>query len=213
MGLFSKGGSSKVNGWAQIVSTSRPPHNAVSGVCQMNVVLQAEGVPAIAVESTKLCRVSKWPRAGMQLPCVFDPSKPAFCARAGDDAVRDIFCGDNPPSIGSLEDIQNLLEVNPRGRAPNDPPDAFASMRAGVAVTGPARSAIRRSKRCTAFTSAAARASRLAAIRRYGSRRRSANHSTQPRLSGVLSCGSARTDAESATTSAAAAARNDLIGT
>jgi hypothetical protein len=56
----------------------------------------------------------------------FDPNKPAFCARAGDDAVRDIFCADNPVTIGSLEDFQNLFEVNPRGRDPNDPPDEFA---------------------------------------------------------------------------------------
>ena len=74
MGLFSKG--EKVQGWAQIVSTSMAPHNAVSGTCRMNVILQAEGTPAIPIETSKICRVSKWPRAGMRLPCEFDPNKP-----------------------------------------------------------------------------------------------------------------------------------------
>jgi hypothetical protein len=55
-----------------------------------------------------------------------NPSRPAFCDRPGDDAVRDIFCAETAPSIRRLEDFQNLFEVNPRGRDPNDPPDAFA---------------------------------------------------------------------------------------
>ena len=38
--------------------------------------------------------------------------RPAFCARPGDDAVRDLFCADAPPDIRSLRDLQDLLELN-----------------------------------------------------------------------------------------------------
>jgi hypothetical protein len=46
-----------------------------------------------------------------------DPTRPALCDRPGDDPVRDKFCAGAPPSIRSLEDFQNLFNVNPRGPA------------------------------------------------------------------------------------------------
>jgi hypothetical protein len=49
--------------------------------------------------------------------------RPAFCDRPGDDTVRDVFCAGAPPVITSLEDFQNLFDVNPRG--PADPTDTF----------------------------------------------------------------------------------------
>jgi hypothetical protein len=39
--------------------------------------------------------------------------EPAFCARPGEDAVRDVFCAAAPPTIGSLHDLQNALHLLP----------------------------------------------------------------------------------------------------
>ncbi len=74
MGLFSK--SDKVRGWAQIVSTTRAPYQATSGICKMQVIVQADGIPATHVEASKMCSVKKWPEPGMVLPCELDPEKP-----------------------------------------------------------------------------------------------------------------------------------------
>lgn len=50
---------------------------------------------------------------------------PAFCAREGDDAVRDVFCAGTQPSIRSLVDFQNVFDVNPRGPDPAQQLDEF----------------------------------------------------------------------------------------
>jgi mono/diheme cytochrome c family protein len=46
---------------------------------------------------------------------------PGFCAREDDDSVRDIFCSESPPEIGSLSDLQELLKVSPHASNPNAP--------------------------------------------------------------------------------------------
>jgi hypothetical protein len=74
MGLFSKG--DKVRGWAQIVSTSQAPYQASIASCKMQVIVQAEGIPATPVETTKMCSARKWPSPGMTVPCLIDPQKP-----------------------------------------------------------------------------------------------------------------------------------------
>lgn len=61
---------------------------------------------------------------------------PGFCRRDGADAVRDLFCGDSPPTIRSLRELQDALRMNPfpRGedgetavlKGPSDP-DAIVS--------------------------------------------------------------------------------------
>lgn len=40
------------------------------------------------------------------------PGAPTLCARERNDAVRDLFCGEQPPSIGSLADLQSALQLN-----------------------------------------------------------------------------------------------------
>jgi hypothetical protein len=45
--------------------------------------------------------------------------QPGFCAREGDDAVRDVFCSDAPPEVGSLHELLALLELDPSGFDPN----------------------------------------------------------------------------------------------
>ncbi|HET6336530.1 MAG TPA: hypothetical protein VFG30_25075 [Polyangiales bacterium] len=58
-------------------------------------------------------------------PTIVD-GRPAFCAREGDDAVRDLFCASEKPAIASLADFQNLFDINPRGPDPNTD-DEFAT--------------------------------------------------------------------------------------
>lgn len=41
------------------------------------------------------------------------PEAPAFCLRAGSDHVRDLFCTREPPTIDSLQTLQQLLAVGP----------------------------------------------------------------------------------------------------
>jgi hypothetical protein len=43
-----------------------------------------------------------------------DPSdaRPEFCDRPGGDAVRSVFCADEQPSVGSLEDLMTLVKSN-----------------------------------------------------------------------------------------------------
>lgn len=54
------------------------------------------------------------------------PARPAFCARPGDDAVRDAFCKGPLPSVRSLSALQALLDVMPVPRAPGQTPEAAA---------------------------------------------------------------------------------------
>ncbi len=46
---------------------------------------------------------------------------PGFCARDDEDAVRDVFCGDGPPQVRSLNELQELLGVHPHAPNPNAP--------------------------------------------------------------------------------------------
>src|SRR5262245_52751129 len=46
---------------------------------------------------------------------------PGFCSRDDEDAVRDVFCGDDPPHVRSLSELQELLGVNPHAPNPTAP--------------------------------------------------------------------------------------------
>jgi hypothetical protein len=65
--------------------------------------------------------------AAGQAASTVDSNRPALCARQGDDAIRDVFCADVQPKITSLEEFQNLFEINPRGPDPNNPPDEISA--------------------------------------------------------------------------------------
>jgi cytochrome c553 len=41
---------------------------------------------------------------------------PGFCMRPDQDAVRDVFCGDEAPDIQGLHDLQTLLEISPTSK-------------------------------------------------------------------------------------------------
>src|SRR5262245_42451453 len=49
------------------------------------------------------------------------PSRPEFCARASADAVRDVFCVDDPPQFRSLNELLRALALKPAIDAPEDP--------------------------------------------------------------------------------------------
>src|SRR5262245_30688994 len=38
---------------------------------------------------------------------------PALCERDRGDSVRDVFCADEPPTVRSLEDLQEVLHMRP----------------------------------------------------------------------------------------------------
>jgi mono/diheme cytochrome c family protein len=44
-----------------------------------------------------------------------DDGRPGLCARAGEDKVREVFCADEPPRVGSLLELQELLGLVPGG--------------------------------------------------------------------------------------------------
>jgi hypothetical protein len=53
-------------------------------------------------------------------------TRPAFCDRESDDAIRDLFCAEPQPIVRSLEDLQDLLNINPRAPDPDKPAAPFA---------------------------------------------------------------------------------------
>lgn len=50
-----------------------------------------------------------------------DIERPGFCARADEDAVRDVFCTDAPPEVTGLSDLQRLLNLHPHADDPDFP--------------------------------------------------------------------------------------------
>jgi Short C-terminal domain len=77
MGLFSKRMKDPVRGTAQVVGSTRAPHNASFGNCKLTLVVQADGVPPTPVEHQNLLTpTSKWPRPGMSLPVTVDRANP-----------------------------------------------------------------------------------------------------------------------------------------
>jgi hypothetical protein len=81
MGLFDSlfgGGtmSDPVPGTAQVVSCSANRGRGVYQNCHLQLVVQAEGVPAMAVEQQTLVHRSRWPSPGMTLPATIDRANP-----------------------------------------------------------------------------------------------------------------------------------------
>jgi hypothetical protein len=76
--------------------------------------------------------------ARYQPPPALPEGRPGLCARAGDDPVRDVFCGDDPPVIRSLRDLQEALGVAPL--PPDADPEAQAAYVEGASTVNLARS-------------------------------------------------------------------------
>lgn len=75
IGLFNRM-KDPVDGIAQVVSSSHPPDGAVWQSCRLQLVIQASGMEATAVEDTVNVRTSKWPQPGAQLPVRVDRANP-----------------------------------------------------------------------------------------------------------------------------------------
>jgi hypothetical protein len=77
-----------VDGTAQVVGSTQPPENATSGNVNLNLVVQADGVPATAVELDCLAPTSKWPYPGETLPVTVDRDDPTKVKIRWDDVPK-----------------------------------------------------------------------------------------------------------------------------
>lgn len=85
---------------------------------------EAASAPPVVLGSS-VAEVSEAGRAGM---------RPAFCARPGDDRVRDVFCGAKQPAVTSLRALQDLMQVNPASSGDDVHDDARSDPFASVPV-------------------------------------------------------------------------------
>lgn len=65
-----------VDGTAQVVGSTQPPDSATSANVNLNLVVQAEGVPATSIEHSCMAPTRKWPYPGATLPVTFDRADP-----------------------------------------------------------------------------------------------------------------------------------------
>ncbi|PPF88269.1 hypothetical protein C5B96_02755 [Subtercola sp. Z020] len=76
---FPKPVQNGLEGTAHVVAVHRPGRpsgNHISGLCVMDVVLEAPGIPATAAQYSEMIFVSVWPVPGMDLPASIDPADP-----------------------------------------------------------------------------------------------------------------------------------------
>lgn len=64
------------------------------------------------------------------------PDHPAFCGRAGDDAVRDVFCADTPAVLTSLDELLVALTLTPPPARADDMTELIDRTPYSVAVLG-----------------------------------------------------------------------------
>jgi hypothetical protein len=74
-----------VNGTAQVVGSTQPPDHASSANVNLNLVVQAEGVPATPVELDCMAPIKKWPFPGTTLPVTVDRDDPTKVKILWDD--------------------------------------------------------------------------------------------------------------------------------
>jgi hypothetical protein len=74
-----------VDGTAQVVGSTQPPDSASSANVNLNLVVQADGVPATSVEHTCMAPTKKWPYPGETLPVTFDRADPTRLKVRWDD--------------------------------------------------------------------------------------------------------------------------------
>lgn len=76
-----------VRGVAQVVSATGY-HEGVMAMCQMQLVVSADGVPPTAVAFKGLVHNKRWPHPGMTLPVSLDPSDPTRYKILWDEVER-----------------------------------------------------------------------------------------------------------------------------
>ena len=77
-----------VDGTAQVVGSTHPPESAGSGNVNLNLVVQAEGIPATPVELDCMAPTSKWPYPGETLPVTIDRDDPTKVKVRWDDVPK-----------------------------------------------------------------------------------------------------------------------------
>lgn len=80
MGLLRRllGGELKdpVPGEVKVISASAHPGRGVREICDMSLVVQAEGVEPTAIDLSPLIHRDRWPDTGMTIPAVVDRANP-----------------------------------------------------------------------------------------------------------------------------------------
>jgi hypothetical protein len=74
-----------VEGTAQVVGSTQPPDSATSSNVNLNLVVQAEGIPATSVEHSCMAPTKKWPWPGATLPVTIDRADPSRLRVRWDD--------------------------------------------------------------------------------------------------------------------------------
>ena len=74
--LFPKKIKDPLTGTAQIVSCSGTSDHATHQTCEMQLVVNVEGIEPFAVDHTQILKVSRWPSPGMSIPVVVSQSDP-----------------------------------------------------------------------------------------------------------------------------------------
>jgi len=113
---FSGGGGmdDPVRGTAQVVSASANRGRGVFQTCNLQMVVQADGVPATAVSFNGLVHRDRWPTPGMVLPVTVDRSAPRNVtvewdevpssrdrSRANAETLAAMLRGERAPAAGS----------------------------------------------------------------------------------------------------------------
>ena len=122
-----------VRGQAQVVACTGHHGDGIWQNCRMQLVVQAEGVPATSVERNELVHNQKWPSPGMALPVTVDRSNPEKFkiewgevqdsrdrAAASADAMAAMMRGETP--VGPVGGA-NVQIVNSSGRDPRTLPE------------------------------------------------------------------------------------------
>ena len=138
MGLFGdmfKGLRMKdpVRGQAQVVSSTAHRGDGIWQNCHMQLVVQAEGVPATSAERHELVHHQKWPMPGLTLPVTVDRADPSKFkiewdevqdsrdrAAANAEALAAMMRGETPPGAGPMGAFggANIQVVNASGTDP-----------------------------------------------------------------------------------------------
>lgn len=69
--------SDPVDAVARVVSATLPPDGHGSAACEMNLVIEMDGAPAIPVRVTKMVKMRMWPYVGQVLPVTVSRSDPS----------------------------------------------------------------------------------------------------------------------------------------
>jgi Short C-terminal domain len=120
-----------VRGQAQVVSCTGHRGDGIWQNCRMQLVVQAEGVPATSAEHSELVHNQKWPMPGMTLPVTVDRADPKKFkiewdevqdsrsrAAANADAMAAMMRGETPPGGVGAFGGANVQVINASGTDP-----------------------------------------------------------------------------------------------